>query len=78
MSMNKENYIFDVVSIDYDSIKQDLIDNEENKALEKLNNLSVKELENILWKVDEMFSNTRAELWKDYLYEVCEKIKELK
>lgn len=78
MNMNKENYIFDVVSIDYDSIKQDLIDNEDNKALEKLDNLSVKELENILWKVDEMFSNIRAELWKDYLYEVCEKIREVK
>ena len=71
----KEDYMFDVVSMDYDSIKQDLIDNENSQGLEKLDKLSVKELDDIMWKVDEMFSNTRAELWSDFIYEVCEKIK---
>ena len=73
--MIKEDYMFDVVSMDYDSIKQDLIDNENSQGLEKLDKLSVKELDDIMWKVDEMFSNTRAELWSDFIYEVCEKIK---
>ena len=76
--MIKEDYMFDVVSMDYDSIKQDLIDNENSQALEKLEKLSVKELDDIMWKVDEMFSNTRAELWSDFLFQVCEKIKEEK
>ena len=76
--MIKEDYMFDVVSMDYDSIKQDLIDNENSQALEKLDKLSVKELDDIMWKVDEMFSNTRAELWSDFLFQVCEKIKEEK
>ena len=74
----KEDYRFDVVSMDYDSIKQDLIDNENSQALEKLDKLSVKELDDIMWKVDEMFSNTRAELWRDFLFQVCKKIKEEK
>ena len=73
--MSKAAYKFDVVSIDIDSIEQDLIDNENSQALEKLDKLSVKELDDIMWKVDEMFSNTRAELWSDFIYEVCEKIK---
>jgi len=76
--MIKEDYMFDVVSMDYDSIKQDLIDNENSQGLEKLDKLSVKELDDIMWKVDEMFSNTRAELWSDFLFQVCEKIKEEK
>tara|TARA_R100001530_G_scaffold92312_1_gene64107 strand:- start:403 stop:636 length:234 start_codon:yes stop_codon:yes gene_type:complete len=74
----KEDYMFDVVSMDYDSIKQDLIDNENSQGLEKLDKLSVKELDDIMWKVDEMFSNTRAELWSDFLFQVCKKIKEKK
>ena len=73
--MSKAAYKFDVVSIDIDSIEQDLIDNENSQALEKLDKLSVKELDDIMWKVDEMFSNTRAELWSDFIYEFCEKIK---
>ena len=76
--MIKEDYMFDVVSMDYDSIKQDLIDNENSQALEKLDKLSVKELDDIVWKVDEMLSNARAELWNDFLFEVCKKIKEEK
>jgi hypothetical protein len=74
----KEDYMFDVVSMDYDSIKQDLIDNENSQGLEKLDKLSVKELDDIMWKVDEMFSNTRTELWSDFLFQVCKKIKEEK
>ena len=70
-----EDYNFDVVSIDIDSINQHFIDNEDDLGLKKLKKLSKEELENIMWKVDEMFSNVRAELWNDFIYEICEKIK---
>lgn len=70
-----DDYSFDVVSIDIDSIKQDFIDNEDKQGLKKLARLSKDELENILNQVDNKFSNTRAELWNDYIYDVCEKIK---
>jgi len=76
--MIKEDYRFDVVSIDYDSIKQDLIDNENSQALEKLDKLSVSELNDILLKVDNMFDSQRSELWIDFLFQVCKKIKEEK
>jgi len=76
--MSKEDYRFDVVSIDYDSIKQDLIDNENSQALEKLDKLSVSELNDILLKVDNMFDSQRSELWIDFLFQVCKKIKENK
>jgi len=76
--MIKEDYRFDVVSIDYDSIKQDLIDNENSQALEKLDKLSVSELNDILLKVDNMFDSQRSELWIDFLFQVCKKIKENK
>ena len=42
--MNKKDYRYDVVSIDYDSIRQDFIDNNNSQALEKLDKLSVGEL----------------------------------
>tara|TARA_R100001244_G_scaffold54065_1_gene46826 strand:- start:986 stop:1261 length:276 start_codon:yes stop_codon:yes gene_type:complete len=77
-SMKIDDYRFDVVSIDIDSINQHFIDNEDNQGLKKLEKLSKGELENLMWKVDDMFSNIRAELWSDFIYEVCEKIKEKK
>jgi len=77
MNIDKE-YIFDIVSVDIDSINQEFIDNEDKQGLKKLEQLSKSELESIMWKVDDRFSNTRAELWQDFLYEVCEKIKEEK
>ena len=76
--MSKAAYKFDVVSIDIDSIEQDLIDNENSQALEKLDKLSVGELEDIVFKVDNMFDSQRSELWIDFLFQVCEKIKEKK
>jgi len=77
MNIDKE-YIFDIVSVDIDSINQEFIDNEDKQGLKKLEQLSESELESIMWKVDDMFNNTRAELWQDFLYEVCKKIKEEK
>ncbi len=76
--MKIDDYRFDVVSIDIDSIKQDFIDNEDKKGLKKLEQLSKDELQDVMYKVDDMFNNTRSELWQDFLYEVCEKIKEKK
>ena len=76
--MKIDDYRFDVVSIDIDSIKQDFIDNEDKKGLKKLEQLSKDELQDVMYKVDDMFNNTRSELWQDFLYEVCEKIKEEK
>ena len=76
--MNKKDYRYDVVSIDYDSIRQDFIDNNNSQALEKLDKLSVGELEDIVFKVDNMFDSQRSELWIDFLFQVCEKIKEKK
>ena len=76
--MKIDDYRFDVVSIEIDSIKQDFIDNEDKKGLKKLEQLSKDELQDVMYKVDDMFNNTRAELWQDFLYEVCEKIKEKK
>ena len=74
--MKIDDYRFDIVSVDIDSIKQDFIDNEDKQGLKKLEQLSKSELESIMWKVDDRFSNTRAELWNDFVYEVCKKIKE--
>jgi len=76
--VNKKDYRYDVVSIDYDSIRQDFIDNNNSQALEKLDKLSVGELEDIVFKVDNMFDSQRSELWIDFLFQVCEKIKEKK
>jgi hypothetical protein len=74
--MKIDDYRFDIVSVDIDSIKQDFIDNEDKQGLKKLEQLSKSELESIMWKVDDMFNNTRAELWNDFVHEVCKKIKE--
>ena len=76
--MKIDDYIFDIISVDIDSIKQDFIDNEDKQGLKKLEQLSKSELESIMWKVDDRFSNTSAELWNDFVYEVCKKIKEEK
>tara|TARA_R110002124_G_scaffold106143_6_gene257646 strand:- start:438 stop:668 length:231 start_codon:yes stop_codon:yes gene_type:complete len=76
--MKIDDYRFDIVSVDIDSIKQDFIDNEDKQGLKKLEQLSKSELESIMWKVDDRFSNTRAELWNDFVHEVCKKIKEEK
>lgn len=73
--MDKKHFKFDVVSIDYDSVKQEFIDNKDTKSLEKLDKLSFQEWDDILWKVDDKFGDIRAELWQDFLYEICETIK---
>lgn len=75
IKMDKKHFKFDVVSIDYDSVKQEFIDNKDTKSLEKLDKLSFQEWDDILWKVDDKFGDIRAELWQDFLYEICETIK---
>tara|TARA_R100000353_G_scaffold137938_1_gene98040 strand:+ start:726 stop:956 length:231 start_codon:yes stop_codon:yes gene_type:complete len=76
--MKIDEFNYDVVSIDLDSINQHLIDNEDNQGLKKLEQLSKNELQDIVFKVDDMFCNTRSELWQDFIYEICQKIKEKK
>lgn len=75
IKMDKKHFKFDVVSIDYDSVKQEFIDNKDTKSLEKLDKLSFREWDDILWRVDDKFSDMRAELWQEFLYEVCDTIK---
>lgn len=76
--MKIDEFDYDVVSIDLDSINQHFLDNEDNQGLKKLEQLSKDELQDIVFKVDDMFCNTRSELWQDFIYEICQKIKEKK
>ena len=76
--MKIDEFDYDVVSIDIDSINQHFLDNEDNQGLKKLEQLSKNELQDVVYKVDDMFNNTRSELWQDFIYEVCQKIKERK
>ena len=76
--MKIDEFNYDVVSIDIDSINQHLLDNKDNQGLKKLEKLSKAELQDIVFKVDDMFCNTRSELWQDFIYEICQKIKEKK
>tara|TARA_R110002051_G_scaffold233966_2_gene295476 strand:+ start:777 stop:1025 length:249 start_codon:yes stop_codon:yes gene_type:complete len=76
MILAKENYRYEIIAIDMHSIKQYLIDEENKEGLKKLEQLSISNLEDIMYEVDEEFSILRIELWEDYLYEVCKKIEE--
>ena len=76
--MKIDEFDYDVVSIDLDTINQHFLDNEDNQGLNKLEQLSKDELQDIVYKVDDMFCNTRSELWQDFIYEICQKIKEKK
>lgn len=76
--MKIDEFNYDVVSIDLDSINQYLLDTKDNQGLKKLEQLSKAELQDIIFKVDDMFCNTRMELWQDFIYQVCQKIKEKK
>ena len=53
--MKIDEYNYDVVSIDLDSINQHFLDNEDNQGLKKLEQLSKDELQDIVFKVDDMF-----------------------
>lgn len=76
--MKIDEFDYDVVSIDLDSINQHFLDNEDNQGVKKLEQLSKDELQDIVFKVDDMFCNTRSELWQDFIYQICQKIKERK
>jgi len=76
--MKIDEFNYDVVSIDIDSINQHFLDNKDNEGLKKLEQLSKNALQDVVFKVDDMFNNARSELWQDFIYEVCQKIKERK
>jgi hypothetical protein len=69
-------YKYNLVSLDFDTVKQELIDDEQNKALEYLDTMSKEELNDIMFKCDDKVNTPRFDLHCDFLYEVCEMIKE--
>lgn len=73
--MSKEDYKYNLISLDYHNIKQELIDDEQHGALEKLHEMSSEDLNNIILKADNKVNQPRADLHCDFLYEVVNILK---